>query len=86
MTDMIDGQDIERIVHAPTADERLETVMLLSAGLDRVHITAAARDQMISILRRFADDAERVVRDAVPDEVAGGRRQAQSELAALAAE
>ena len=86
MTDMIDGQDIERIVHAPTADERLETVMLLSAGLDRVHMTAAARDQMVSILRRFADDQERMVRDAVPDEVIGGRRAAQPQLASFGAE
>jgi len=86
MTDMIDGQDIERMVHAPCAEERLETVHRLSAGLDRVAITTAARDQMVSILRRFADDAAPEVREAVARPEPSGRRAARRQLIAEAAE
>lgn len=83
MTDMIDGSDIERMVRAPAADERLEVVHRLSAGLERVTLTPAARDQMVAILRRFADDDEEAVRDAVPAEIAGGRRAMRARRVAV---
>jgi len=86
MTDMIDGHDIERMVHAQNADERLETVQRLSAGLDRAMLTPAARDQMVSILRRFVDDKEEAVREAIPDEIAGGSRAARRRVLVDAAE
>lgn len=85
MTDMLDGDDIDRIVRAPNAEERLETVQRLSAGLDRPLLTPAARDQMVSILRRFADDSEEAVREAIPEEIAGGRRAARRRHAMAAA-
>ena len=86
MTDMIDGHDIDRIVRAECPEQRLETVQRLSAGLDRAALTQAARDQMVSILRRFADDADDAVREAVPAHIAGGRRAARRQLLAEAAE
>jgi hypothetical protein len=60
--------------------------MRLSAGLDRPLLTPAARDQMVSILRRFVDDDEESVRDAIPDEIAGGRRAARRAMLVHAAE
>jgi uncharacterized protein (DUF2336 family) len=70
----LSANDVNRLLHDPSADTRATTAVKVAATFDEPTLSASERTEAENVIRLFARDAAVVVRQALAEQVKESRR------------